>query len=341
MSSTPKGREEAAHRVAEKRAFAQLKRDLMRHPDVVGVATGYRVRKGQATGEKCVTVFVRRKRQRGRIPFRRRIPRFYLGRNADGSSNRRVRVYTDVVQIGRARALADERAGGTRIFVQGRSGTLTFVFADVQRDGEINLLSNRHVFAPRLHAAGSREVATRLDGEVRQIGDLSDFFGFEEEGGAKFFDAALARLRPEVAGAVALRTIVEPGGTYRRITRIRALRDRETGSFWRASEAGIQEGRLWDRLSGGGAWNIEYPHLGERAVHGVYGLRAFASEGDSGAPIYERLEDGTVILVGIVVGVGEDEESGRKITLFHSISDIEKGFRALLKRPTFRFLARE
>jgi hypothetical protein len=52
-------------RVAEVRA--RHERELLRYPNVVGVATGSRVRQGAPTGEPCLVVYVTRKIPRDQL----------------------------------------------------------------------------------------------------------------------------------------------------------------------------------------------------------------------------------------------------------------------------------
>jgi hypothetical protein len=79
--------------------------------------------------------------------------------------------------------------------------------------------------------------------------------------------------------------------------------------------------------------DIDYPTLGVTlTVNGVYGLKAFARTGDSGAPIYEVRNDKAVV-VGIVIGVATDEESGRSITCSMTFSMFNGGSRRRSEIP--------
>lgn len=48
--------------------------ELLRYPNVVGVATGIRTRKGKPTGERCLVVYVERKLPRKRLAAKDLLP---------------------------------------------------------------------------------------------------------------------------------------------------------------------------------------------------------------------------------------------------------------------------
>lgn len=63
--------------------------ELLRYPNVVGVATGIRARKGRPTGERCLVVYVERK-----VPSAKLAEHEILPREIDG-------VPVDVVEVGK------------------------------------------------------------------------------------------------------------------------------------------------------------------------------------------------------------------------------------------------
>jgi hypothetical protein len=72
---------------------SRRERELLRYPNVVGVATGTRTREGEPSGEPCLVVFVERK-----VPEADLRPGEVLPRELDG-------VPVDVVEAGRPKPL--------------------------------------------------------------------------------------------------------------------------------------------------------------------------------------------------------------------------------------------
>lgn len=315
---------------------------LTKHPDVVGVTAGYRLRKGRKTREECLTVFVLKKKPKSRVSKKRRIPHYLCGRNRDGTVNRMARVYTDIVQIGKARPLQSKLAGGGRIFVQGNSGTTTFTFEALSSSTQTFLLSNRHVLAPKKNPNPQQKIRIRyrLQGNLVLVGKLSHYFPFRSEvayTGIEFRDAALGLLNVTGQHHARNLTISKLTGN---VWRIKAIRPpRQNRLYWlRGASSGLQNGTLWDRLPNGGSWNVDYgPQFGALTVNRVFGLEARSRKGDSGAPIFEKT-DGDATLAGIALAFATDSQTGRTITLFHSILDVEKSFAKLLGQNQFRFL---
>jgi hypothetical protein len=250
--------------------------------------------------------------------------------------DRGIRVYTDVVQMGRIKSLAGApQRGGDGLYLQGRAGTQTLAF---ERGEALLVLSNRHVLAPRLDASGERGVRLDAGPDAPVVADTTTFMRLAEEGGAGFRDAALAEVRPAHRARFVPRRVRSGADDTVPVLGVRPLRSRERQRFHLSGyRSRFRSGTLWDRLSGGGTWLVEYPFLGDRVVDGVYGLKARTRGGDSGSPIYALEADG-VTLVGIAVAVAVDAKSGENITLFHSITDVELRLRDVLGDPGFKLI---
>ncbi len=117
------------------------KEAIMAKPNVVGVGTGYKVSKGQRTGELCVVVLVRRK-----IPEAGLHPQALVPQGIDG-------VATDVVQVGDLWAFQSRTdrqrpaPGGVSIgHYQVTAGTFGTVVRDRASSDRL-ILSNNHVLA--------------------------------------------------------------------------------------------------------------------------------------------------------------------------------------------------
>lgn len=158
--------------------FAQERhtQDLIERPNVVGVATGYRQRKGRATSEVCVQVFVERK-----VPAERLRGWELVPETVDGLDGERVR--TDVIEMSPPIAEQDTTRyrpvlGGCSIGPESRisAGTLGGWVAD-NTDDAIVLLSNNHVISNLDTMPAARRITQpgRFDGGTLPddvIGDL-------------------------------------------------------------------------------------------------------------------------------------------------------------------------
>ena len=80
-------------RIAEVRA--RHEQELLRYPNVVGVAVGVRIRRGTPTGERCLVVYVERKLPRDQLAAGELLPAEVEG------------VPVDVVEAGRIQPLSD------------------------------------------------------------------------------------------------------------------------------------------------------------------------------------------------------------------------------------------
>jgi hypothetical protein len=117
------------------------KEAILAKPNVVGVGTGYKVSKGQRTGELCVVVLVRQK-----VPEAGLHPQALVPQEVGG-------VTTDVVQVGDLRAFQARTdrwrpaPGGVSIgHYQVTAGTFGTVVRD-RASGDRLILSNNHVLA--------------------------------------------------------------------------------------------------------------------------------------------------------------------------------------------------
>jgi hypothetical protein len=118
---------------------------IKKYPNVVGYSSQLqpRIRQGRVIpDEKCIRVYVKKK-----LPLIQLKPEHVVPREIDG-------VPVDIVEIGEVRALGVDRTKKFRPLVAGVSighykitaGTLGW-FARDNKDGEIVMLSNNHVFA--------------------------------------------------------------------------------------------------------------------------------------------------------------------------------------------------
>lgn len=78
---------------------ARHEAELLRYPNVVGVAIGIRTKRGKPTGERCLVVYVERKIPRPKLSKNELLPSEIEG------------VSVDVVEAGRLEALSTDSSG--------------------------------------------------------------------------------------------------------------------------------------------------------------------------------------------------------------------------------------
>ena len=141
---------------------------LLVHPDVAGVATGFRHRKGKFTRQVCVQVFVPQKRDKTHLPADAVLPPEVAG--PDGTM-----VPTDVIECGVMQPLTDPTryrpvVGGSSMGTVNRvsAGTLGGFVCDELNDDAVWLTNNHVVTDPGARTvipADNRVVQqSRLDG---------------------------------------------------------------------------------------------------------------------------------------------------------------------------------
>lgn len=129
------------------------RRDLLRKENVVGVGVGYRQKKGKATGEKAVLVFVTEKVAPRQLAPSELAPRSLRGRRVDVVEIGELRFMESCVPLGALPAAGERRGrwrpapGGVSIgHYRSTAGTLGAVVKDAST-GERFVLSNNHVLA--------------------------------------------------------------------------------------------------------------------------------------------------------------------------------------------------
>jgi len=240
---------------------------------VVGVAAGFKFRRGRRAGAPAVQFFVERKTPRPA----RALPRFVFGRDARGRPIRSSRIPTDVIAV-RAPRFACGSGAVLRAF--GERGTLTLLFRD--RSGASDprtfyLLTCAHVagdlersppLSPQLRLAGRPEVFARVLKNSRAAGGVVEF------------DVALARVAEE---ALPVRELEIRSGEP--IAGWIDPQDLVLGADLELSAAsGRRRGPL-ESMSGEFLVSLDgRPYR----VGNLWGLRVGVREGDSGGLIHRR-----------------------------------------------------
>ncbi len=174
---------------ASKAALALHHDRLLAFPGVIGVGLGYRVRAGEADpDERCITVYVRRKRSRAQLDRKNRRP---LPRRLSDARGRRVGV--DVVEFGRLvrQVQGGDDLGPGTIAERGTAGVIG-----------VDLDTGRPVVLTAMHVVGGRGVASPDPGLVAESPSVQ-FAGHRRlgmvlRGTTAGTDAALIAIDPSI-----------------------------------------------------------------------------------------------------------------------------------------------
>jgi hypothetical protein len=127
-----------------KRALKAAQYKFMKNPNIVGVGVGTKLKRGKATREhNSIQFFVVRKRSLSSItgPV---LPKFVYGRRPNGQVDRRYRIPTDVIKVGRIRATC---GAGSAIETLGKEGAIALLFTNKAAAGGSFLVSCAHVLS--------------------------------------------------------------------------------------------------------------------------------------------------------------------------------------------------
>ncbi len=245
------------------------------HPDVLGIALGFKYRKGKRAGGPAVQFFVRRK---FRAPSRR-LPRFVLGRGRGMEVLRSVRIPTDVVAIPPPRPAC---GAGTGIRAFGERGSIALLFRDRGPDAP----GGASYMVTCAHVAGSLDRSPPLSPELRLAGrpGAGPFAvvikNTVAEGGVGEYDAALARISD---GALPVPDLTIEGGG--RIAGWLEEEDLELGMTLEMSCASGRRRGVLESLSGEFLIRLDGRPC---RMRNLYGLRAAVRDGDSGGLVHAR-----------------------------------------------------
>jgi hypothetical protein len=292
---------------AEQRKLAQeiaitRRADLIRaHVDVIGVNAGYRVRRNAANRpeiqpEVCVTLLVKQKKQKARVPVARRVPEVLLAYWTVGDRRVLCAVPTDVEDAKPLRAIRPLTRVEANAPGQPESAPGVIACA-VQMAGRIYAISCRHVFGmalrPNPPALDASEIS--LAGEAQPVARATEHAGALERGLEFSFDSQLA----EVTDAERLRPVLR---RVRYISRARGWDDLEGGGA-----AWILTGRgpILARYARQHTMPVDYTDDLEDIRHEVVAFfhtpAGSPQPGDSGSPIMTA-QDGGKLLGMLIAG---------------------------------------
>jgi len=260
---------------------AQLS-SVLADENTIGMGVADKMKGNRSTGQLALVVYVKRKRDPGKVPGKHFVPRTVPPDLIGGAH-----VPTDVVQLGRmqldaaALAIRDPIQPGNSIgHPTCLAGTLGAV---VKRGGTTLLLSNAHVLADNGHAKKgdpilypARKDRGRKPGDV--IGHLDSFVAFE--GGGTFgnvADCAVARVIPNGRALVpAIRNLGGPTGVT---APRRGMRITKVGRT-----TGLTKGTVRDVHF---RFRLPYPGLGMIGFRDQVLCTPYSASGDSGSLVLE------------------------------------------------------
>ena len=165
------------------------------YPNVVGISAGTKYIEKQATGDRAsIHFYVRekgpQKNRKGKV-----LPRFVYGRMKDGRVNRKMKFSTDVIEVGRVRAVCGAGSPiSSSIGLTRQNGTMTFVFRNkTQSDKNYYVVSCAHVIG-NIDEEGDLSVVVESETRPGTVPFATTLFSSAQEDQVVKFDIAIARI---------------------------------------------------------------------------------------------------------------------------------------------------
>lgn len=164
-------------------------------PNVLGIGTGTKYVKGTATDDRASIQFYVRKKGSPKNRKKQALPRFMYGRFKDGKVNRKLRFTTDVIEVGRIRALC---GAGAPIFssigLTRQNGTMSFVFRN-KAESDINyyVISCAHVIG-NIDEPGDLSVMVESETRPETVPFATTLFSAAQISQVVKYDIAIARV---------------------------------------------------------------------------------------------------------------------------------------------------
>jgi hypothetical protein len=271
-----------------------------RYPNVLGVSTGTKYVKRRATDNHASVQFYVRKKGSLKTRRQRALPRFMYGRFKDGRVNRKLRFTTDVIEVGRIRAVC---GAGSPIFssigLTRQNGAMSFIFRNkAESDSHYYVLSCAHVIG-NIDEPGDLSVLVESEMRPETVPFATTLFSGAQAGGVVQYDIAIAQVNAaclpmrdlEIAGTNAAIRSFMPQNQITPTLRVKCMLPVSH------AERGTVE-------SYGGSVDIEY-RKGTYAVQNAWMAKVNkrVRVGDSGGILYA---DGTAIGVVFAASGSED-----------------------------------
>jgi hypothetical protein len=177
------------------RAGRAARRLYWDYPNVVGISTGTKYVKSTATDDHASVQFYVREKGFSKKRKKKALPRFVYGRFKNGKVNRKLRLTTDVIDVGRVRIVCgagspiSSSSGLTR-----QDGTITFVFKNkTKTNNSYYVVSCAHVIGD---IDGHSDIPLVLESECRPgiTPFATTIFSSMENHNLVEYDIAIARI---------------------------------------------------------------------------------------------------------------------------------------------------
>ncbi len=169
-----------------------------RYPNVLGISTGTKYVKRMATDNHASIQFYVRKKRSPKDLKKKELPKFVYGRFVNGKVNRRRKFTTDVIEVGRVKAVC---GAGSPIFssfgLTRQSGTMSFVFKNkAESDHHYYVLSCAHVIG-NIDEPGDLSVVVESETRPQTVPFATTLFSAAQVEQVVQYDMAIARINAD------------------------------------------------------------------------------------------------------------------------------------------------
>jgi hypothetical protein len=306
-------------------------RTFLRDPNVQGVAIGYRNKDGMVTRDLTLRVYVTRKRPARLLRGSMIPPRLPLVKR-DGTLDSSSYIETDVHEVGRFLPAGAPRSGDLVTVSENglveEEGTVCLAFRNVA-DGQGYLLTAGHVVAPK---GSNNPLLVTVESDPQVVGQdpvvLPLIRGSDLiEISSNNLDAAICRIDLPPDAPIQthnwkkVRGLEDPAPEGDRVYK---MFSRKLGEVVSGSHPDVRAiVRKADFPSGNWAY-----------LTNTFTLTIDGEQGDSGSLLYEELDGGGVVAVGMLIAVSSDDGPA----IFHPIGAVLDAFlslKSLELRPEF------
>ena len=166
-----------------------------RYPNVVGISTGTKYVKRTATDNHASIQFYVRKKGSPKSRKKKALPRFMYGRFKDGRVNRKLRFTTDVIEVGRIRAVCGAGSPiSSSIGLSRQNGTMSFVFRNkAESAGNYYVMSCAHVIG-NIDEPGDLSVVVESETRPETVPFATTLFSAGQVSQVVKYDIAIAQV---------------------------------------------------------------------------------------------------------------------------------------------------
>ncbi len=173
-------------------------RRYKQYPNVLGISTGTKYVKRMPTNNHASIQFYVRKKRSPEDLKKKELPKFVYGRFENGKVNRRRKFTTDVIEVGRVKAVC---GAGSPIFssfgLTRQNGTMSFVFKNkAQSDHHYYVLSCAHVIG-NIDEPGDLSVVVESETRPQTVPFATTLFSAAQVEQVVQYDMAIARINSD------------------------------------------------------------------------------------------------------------------------------------------------